>query len=267
MEADETTTVSGAGTRLLTFQTWVTDVRWYEYAVAHPDPVPFLLIDRSPCQDPFFDPLADPQHRRPVISGLCRGRAMRNLKVGDRFMYITRIAHGVAGQLGLATSKGNLYFAVAALRVVNVWQSHQAASANFQPRRYVALPTETPYPPNLAFEPNPVASAAKECSIIHDENDKWHLPDDATDRMWTRQYLGYRTRSRLRAAECVIESEDGLDCLQLDVTRAPVITPDWWGGAQMNVTGKRIPEALAAPIRKEIAQSNNVLGVADADIS
>jgi hypothetical protein len=26
--------------------------------------VPFLLIDRSPCQDPFFDPLAEPLQRR-----------------------------------------------------------------------------------------------------------------------------------------------------------------------------------------------------------
>ena len=112
MEADDTS-ANVAETKLLTFQTWVTDARWYDYAVKHPELVPFLLIDRSPCQDPFFDPLAAPQQRRPVISGLCRGRAMRNLHVGDRFMYITRIAPAVAGQLGLATNQGSLYFAVA----------------------------------------------------------------------------------------------------------------------------------------------------------
>jgi hypothetical protein len=108
---------------------------------------------------------------------------------------------------------------VAALRVTQVWDSHQQAAANFGPRRYVASPPVTPYPPNLAFEPHPVAVAARECSITFDDDDKWHLPDDATDRMWARHYLAYRTRqvrSRLRAAECVVEKEDGLDCLQLD---------------------------------------------------
>jgi hypothetical protein len=245
-----------AETRLLTFQTWVTEARWYDYAVGHPDMVPLLLIDRSPCQDPFFDPLAAPLQRRPVISGLCRGRAMRNLNPGDRFLYITRIAPPVANQIGVHAHQGHSYFSVAALRVVTVWQSHQEAAADFEPRRYVAKPTLTPYPPNLAFEPHPVAAADRECSVIHDENDKWHLADDSTDRMWTRQYLGYRTRqirSQLRAAECAIEKEDGLDCLQLRPDSAPVITPDWWGGAQMNVTGKRIPEATAAPIRRAIA--------------
>jgi hypothetical protein len=133
-----------------------------------------------------------------------------------------------------------------------------AASADLEPRRYVSLPTKTPYPPKLAFEPNPVAAAARQCSVIHDENDKWHLPDDATDRMWARQYPAYRTRqvrSCLRAAECAIETEDGLNCLQPEPSRAPVITPNWWGGARMNVMGQRIPEALAVPIRKAIAQS------------
>ncbi len=119
------------------------------------------------------------------------------------------------------------------------------------------MPELTPSPPNLAFEHHPAAAAACECSVIHDEHDKWHLPDDATDRMWTRQYLAYRTRQvrgGLRAAECVIESEDGLACLQLHPARAPVITPGWWGGVQMNVMGQRIPEELARPIRQAIAR-------------
>jgi hypothetical protein len=166
----------------------------------------------------------------------------------------------VADQLGLVSDHGNQYFAVAALRVVKVWESHQEASADFEPRQYVGKPVCTPYPPNLAFEAHPTAAAARECSITFDENDKWHLPDDATDRMWSRHYLAYRTRqirSRLSAAECRIESEDGLDCLQLHPRRAPVITPDWWGGTQMNVTGKRIPEALAAQIREQIARSHH----------
>jgi hypothetical protein len=70
-------------TKLLTFESWVTRATWYDYALAYPEMIPFPLIDRSPCQDPFFDPFAAPQDRRPVISGLCRGRAMRNFRVGD----------------------------------------------------------------------------------------------------------------------------------------------------------------------------------------
>ena len=256
VQPDKAPSVTGPLTKLLTFQTWVTDARWYDYAVAHPDLVPYPLIDRSPCQDPFFDPLSDPQGRRPVISGLCRGRAMKNLTVGDRFIYLTRMAGRVARDLGLATRQGRAYIAVAALRVVRVWPSHQRAAAHFMPRQYVAMPKLTPYPPNLAFENRPAAAAARQCSVIHDEHDKWHLPDDATDRMWTRQYLAYRTRQvrgGLTAAECEIESEEGRACLQLHPALAPVITPDWWGGVQMNVMGLRIPEELARPIRQAIA--------------
>jgi hypothetical protein len=64
---------SAGGAKLLTCRTWVLRAGWYEYALANPDLVPFPLTDRSPCQDPFFDPFAEPEKRRPVISGLCRG--------------------------------------------------------------------------------------------------------------------------------------------------------------------------------------------------
>jgi hypothetical protein len=72
--------------------------------------------------------------------------------------------------------------------------------------------------------------------MVHDGDDQAHLPDDADDRMWRRQYLGYRTRqirSRLRAAECQVETHNGHECLALWSDAAPVVTPDWWGGQQM----------------------------------
>jgi hypothetical protein len=241
-------------TKLLTFQSWVTQAAWHRYALQHPDLIPFQLIDRSPCQDPFFDPFAAPDRRRPVISGLCR--AIRNFRVGDRFIYIARVDRRVARRLGIVDAAGPRYFAVAALRVVRVWESHQIASTDFTPRQYVAVPPVTPYPPNLAFANHPEAAAARVCSIIHDENDRWHLPDDATDRMWRRQYLGYRTRQirrRLRAAECEVERVDGRECLQLLPGRAPLVTPEWWGGVQMNVMGHPISEEFARPIRIAIA--------------
>jgi hypothetical protein len=186
---------------------------------------------------------------------------MRNLAAGDQFIYITRIARRVAADLDLNPGDDAEHFAVAALRVVQVWETHREAAAAFTPRQYVARPEETPYPPNLAFEPRPVAAAARECSIVHDDRHRPHLPDDSTDRMWRRQYLGYLTRqrrSRLRAAVCVVETEDGLDCLQLDPERAPIIARAAWGGMRLNINGQPIPEALAQPIRLAIARSHRL---------
>jgi hypothetical protein len=250
--------VAAGRMKLLTFESWVTRATWYNYALAHPEVVPFPLIDRSPCQDPFFDPFATSADRRPMISGLCRGRAMRNFRVGDCFIYITRIDPRIVPYFATRNVTGPCYFAVAALRVVRVWPTHEVAAANFAPRRYVSVPEHTPYPPNLAFADHPEAAAASVCSIVHDvdNRNRAHMPDDATDRMWQRQYLAYRTRqirSQLRAAECRIETVHGRQCLQLRPARAPIVTPAWWGGAQMNVMGQRIPEETAQRIRAAIA--------------
>jgi hypothetical protein len=246
-----------ARTKLLTFESWLTKAEWYDYALDHPDLVPFPLTDRSPCQDPFFDPFADPAHRRPVISGLCRGRAMKNFSIGDRFIYITRIAPQLTDRYAHVRSVGPHYFAVAALRVVRVWQSHSAAAADFAPRRYVPVPEKTSYPPNLAFADGPSAAAARECAIVHDKRNAY-IPDEATDRMWREQYLAYRFRqvkNQLRAAECQIEAVGGLECLQLAPDKAPVLTPQRWGGLQMNVTGRWISEQSAQRIRDAIAET------------
>jgi hypothetical protein len=242
-------------TKLLTFESWFTRVAWHEYARRHRDAVPFLLTDRSPCQDPFFDPFAGRRDRQPLISGLCRGRGMKNFRAGDRFIYITRIAPGLADRYGFDRSAGPHYFAVAALRVKCVWQSHCAAAADFTSRQYVPVPEQTPYPPNLAFADSPVAAAARECSIVY-KGHRAYTPDDATAEMWQQQYLAYRSRQvkdGLRAAGCRVEEADGRECLQLAPEKAPVLTPQWWGGLQMNVAGRWIPEQSARQIREAIA--------------
>jgi hypothetical protein len=248
---------AAGGARLLTCQTWVLRAGWYNYALAHPDLVPFPLTDRSPCQDPFFDPFAEPQDRRPVISGLCRG--IKTFHVGDRFIYITRIASGVAKRLELDHPDDHdpSYFGIAALRVKRVWDSHREAAAEFTPRQHVASPTPTPYPPNLAFSRRPEAAAARVCCITFDDCDRPHLPDDADERMWRRHYLGYLSRQsekRLRAAECEFETVDGRQCLQLLPSQAPVVTSAWWGGATMNVQGVSISEDRAQRFRSAIAE-------------
>jgi hypothetical protein len=194
---------SARRSKLLTFQTWVFRLGWYKYALAHPDLIPFPLTDRSPCQDPFFDPFEAPERRRPLISGLCR--VLKNFEVGDRFIYIARVDPGVASRLELDAAANN-YFAVAALRVARVWESHREAATAFASRQYVALPTPTPYPPNLAFTREPEAAAARVCCITFDERKKPpppRLPNKADDEMWMRHYLAYYLRqsnNRLRAA-------------------------------------------------------------------
>ncbi len=88
--------------KLLTCQTWVTEWNWFDYAQRYREQVPFLLVDRSPCTDPFFDPYASSEEeRRPIISGLCR--CIKNFRQGDTYIYITRVNHKVCQALGIAT--------------------------------------------------------------------------------------------------------------------------------------------------------------------
>jgi len=51
---------------------------------------------------------------------------------------------------------------------------------------------------------------------------------------WTT--MGYRSRqnrSRLRVAECQVETMEGRERLRLLPGGAPLVAPDWWGSAQM----------------------------------
>src|SRR5436190_15504198 len=81
----------------------------------------------------------------PDYQRLCR---CRKPKEGGRFIYRTQIDPLVAKQLGI-DQLPRLYFVTAALRVEKVYESHEAASCHFNPRRYVTAPNFTPYPPNL----------------------------------------------------------------------------------------------------------------------
>jgi len=251
-------------TKILTFQTFVTELAFYQYASVHPQEVPFLLVDRSPCLDPFFDPYADLQDRQPLISGLCRG--LKNFQVGHRFLYVTRIDWNVYDELverypHLDTDRaiqGPRYFGVAALRVVWVWENHADAAKDFTPRRYVVAPDLTPYPPNLAHASYPEGAVARASCIVHDANKVAYTPMTSTDAMWRGQIHGYHGRQvkkRLRVAGCEVEWIDGREALRLDPESAPVFTNADWNDMQMNVSGRYISEEVAAPLRKRIADS------------
>lgn len=252
-------------TKILTFDTFVKQYDFYCYARDYPDKVPILLVDRSPCVDPFFDPYACPQDRQPIISGLCRG--IKNFHIGDQFLYVARIDHRV--HLELAKRYDNLkepsdwtphYFGVAALRVTQVWETHAVASTDFAPRRYVVAPASTPYPPNLAHARLPSGAMARENCIVHTAKNDAHTPLTSTPEMWRKQLLAYHQRQvdwALRVAGCAVEYIDGREALQLDPAWAPVFTPDDWDDLQMTVSGRWISEEIAAPLRERIARGRH----------
>ncbi len=240
--------------KLLTCQTWVTEWNWFDYAQRYREQVPFLLVDRSPCTDPFFDPYASSEEeRRPIISGLCR--CIKNFRQGDTYIYITRVNHKVCQALGIATENMTAtYLGIAALTVVKVYESHAEAAATFTPRRYVVAPTPTPYPPNLAHESNTQAVVQRESCIV--SLDAHFTPDCSTDDQWRKQIKIYHWRERkhhLRVAKCHVRHVDGHEALQLCPERAPVFTPADWGGTQMNINGIALQATYAYQLCQRIA--------------
>jgi hypothetical protein len=232
-------------TKLLTFESWVTKWEWYCYARDNPQHVPFLLLDRSPCQDPFFDPYAPSiSERIPLISGLCRAR--KNFKKGEHFIYITRVDRRVANELGLRVRSGSSnYFGVAALTVQQILPTHADATALFSPRRYVVAPEITLYPPNIAaFRSKTEAAVARESCIVHHQG-RAHTPYSSTASQWRALYHGYYSRQesrKLRVACCQVDTINGKETLQLIHDSAPVFTNEDWGNRRLNVNGIFIDE-------------------------
>lgn len=227
---------------------------------------PFLLADRSPCTEPFFDPYADPADRRPLISGLCRGR--KNFTCGERFVYVTPVHRVVLRQLACqyphlafdARDQSQHYFGVAALTVIRVWESHAAAAQDFVPRRYVVDPVCTPYPPNLAHGDPPGGAVSRESCVVYTKNGP-HTPRTSTPDDWREQIGAYHAlavkgKQPLRVAECKIERVDGHEALRLNPQCAPLFTAANWGGSQMNVNGIWIDELWAKKLRSRIAQGH-----------
>jgi hypothetical protein len=252
-------------TTLLTFESWVTQWGWNHYARAHPEHVPHLLIDRALCEEPFLDPFApSPTVRQPVISGVCRGR--KNFTPGDSFIYRTKIDPRVAALLRL---NGRLphYFAVAALRVVKVIESHELASRCFSPRRYVVAPELTSYPPNLVHAEEPVAAVCRESCIVFRTGTSGIsaitpgqrrplTPLESVEQDRINTYAGYHDRMRrrnLRAALCQVEAVDGREALCLDPAYAPVISSAEFEAESGN--GRIISAERAAALRHRIAVS------------
>ena len=228
------------------------------------------VIDRALCEEPFLDVFAaSPAERQPVISGVCR---RRKPKVGDRFVYRTRIHPLVARQFGM-DQHPPLYFVVAAMRVEKVYESHEAASCHFAPRRYVAAPNPTPHPPNLVHTLEPVAAARRDSCIVfrastsglsaigyRERTPLTPLESTESDRQNT--YRDYRRRMydrKLHAALCRIEIVNGREALALDPARAPVLSADECEKWRESGNGRCIPEEFAANLRGRIAAAGQVV--------
>jgi hypothetical protein len=241
--------------KLLTCQTWVTKRDWFDYAQQHPKQVPFLLIDRSPCTDPFLDPYASSEEQRPIISGLCR--CLKHFQKGDIYIYVTKVNSSVCQNLSIQTGS---YLGIAALEVEKVHISHAAAAATFAPRRYVVAPILTPYPPNLAHDPQMPAAVFRESCIIslkYGSSAVHYTPDCSIDAQWRQQVKFYHYRQKkeqLHAAECRLLQVSGHDVLQLNPSCAPVFTPADWGGKQMNVNGIELQVTQAEKLYYRIAR-------------
>jgi hypothetical protein len=232
--------------KLLTCETWVTKPEWYAYAKQHREQVPpdFLLVDRSPCMDPFLDPYApSEEERRPFISGLCR--FLTNVVRGDIFIYLTKVDPDLYNDLKIL-NKATSYLGIAALTVAKIYESHEKAAETFEPRRYVVDPASTPYPPNLAYDPEmPAAVGPKSCIVWLDKVP--YTPDDFDEDKWrahSKEYYQRQVDKRLCAAECcLLQVANGRKALQLDPMHAPVFIAADWGKPRMYQAGYILEDA------------------------
>jgi hypothetical protein len=253
-----------AASRVLTFESWVTESDWFRYAKSHSADVPYLLTDRSQCQDPFFDVFAPSvRARQPMITGLCR--CIKNFKVGDRYVYVTKLCADAARERSLDPKHGTWYLGVAPMIVREVANSHEEAAHLFSPRRYVANPKKTPYPPGLAHEAEPVAAVSRQSCIVHAQfmicgsaaKELALTPSQSTQQQWRRQYSDYNRRSKdriLRAALCTFDSIGGHEAFVTRFEAAPTMSKLDWEGKTPNVKGRIIENKTGAQLAARIAE-------------
>ena len=235
-------------TRVLTFESWVTEPSWFSYARSHPDRVPYLLSDRSQCQDPFFDLFAPrASDRRPMITGLCR--CLKKFEPGDRYVYVTRLCKDAVRRRGLDTKSGPWYLGVASMVVVERLRSHDEAARQFRSRRYVVAPVKTPYPPGLAHNFEPVAAVSRESCIVHAKIITCGsvarafalTPTESSAEQWRQHYSEYHRRQvekKLRAAFCKVDVIKGREALALKFEDSPVMSKQDWENLTPQVMGR-----------------------------
>lgn len=227
--------------KVITFESWVTTDRAFAYAIEHARNVPSFLVDRSPCADPFFDPLEAAIGRRIcTVSGLCRGFTP---KLGDEILYMTRLGRQAATAVSKMRQCSLLsHLAVAHLRVIKVFDSHEAASTKIKPKAFVSRGRLTSRPPNV-IGPNQVAVAVPpKSSLIRLDGGEFYTPDQPQHaehyhenvNRYVERSQGHdfkRERRPLKMAVC-----EALH-MCLDWKAAPIFDPRSLSG-KMNVNGR-----------------------------
>lgn len=214
--------------KLVTYESWIYNERWWKYQQLRQDLIPYAFIDRSPCQDPYLDHFRPAEEATPLVSGLCR--TWKNFHEGMTLIYLSLAGKRVLQAMGNDTSKR--YFAVAALRVKKVWDSHEEYASSCPERSYVSEPSPTPFPPNLAVEPSMPNAKAQEGCILHDANDRAVIGNEVGEQMYRANLKEYFVRNRkknLNVAECeFIQTPSGRYARNLLPEDAKVLEPADW---------------------------------------
>jgi hypothetical protein len=185
-----------------------------------------------------------------------RSRGLKHFRLGDIYIYITKVDSSACRDLGIQAAS---YLGIAALIAVKVHTSHVAAAATFTSRRYVVAPVLTPYPPNLAHNPQMPAAVFRESCIVslkRDHSTVHYNPDRSTDAQWRQQVKFYHWRQKkkqLHIAECRLHQMGSRDALRLNPAHVPVFTPADWGGKQVNVNGIELQATQADKFCHRIA--------------
>jgi len=206
--------------KVITFESWATTERGFEYACRNPQHVPSLLVDRSPCSDPFFDPYAPDDSRRAVVSGLCRGFVPHE---GDEILYITRLSKEASAKRNNAR-----YLAVAHLLAEGRIKNHETALASFEPQHYVSREKLTSRPPNV-IGPNhkDVAMPSRSC-IIRPDAKTAILPDDPrAPHEYEPHITSYEERSKGTGFKLIGRSKRPRKPLAVAICRVLHLALDW----------------------------------------
>lgn len=253
--------------KLLTCETWVSRNDFYAYTTANASKFPNLLIDRSMCQDPFLDQYQPVNKAKAIISGLCRGLSNK-LSKNDTIKYVTKVPNLVlkkiyGGQqkvLQQVSTRNDWYFGVAILRVDDIVDSHLLASNKYTtPRQFVHNPSVTPYPPNLAHNPTPVAAADISESVSYVGSCRY-IGSNSTCIDYNHNYHFYHRRQScmykggLKVAECVFVQRNAFGGTNpsnprpLNPANAPLLNSSDWGNTKMNIQGIELNKQQASNI-------------------
>jgi hypothetical protein len=232
--------------KILTFESWLTTDKAFDYALRHPELVPHLLVDRSPCSDPFFDPFSPSDSaRQAVIGGLCRGFVPAE---GTELLYITKLSRTAVKALG-RTEKVR-YLAAAYLVVNEVVADHDLACKRFSPSHYVYRDRLTIRPPNVIGADQSAVAMPRESCLIRPDGKTMYTPKDLQSveaylpnieeyvrRSKGEGFRGERVRRPMRVAICSVEK------LSLDWKLAPFfdpacLSPDSKGRRILNQNGR-----------------------------